>query len=169
MAQAVNEHICEDCGTDGVQLTEGPLEFQYGIGDDEVTLVATVPFWTCTACGFSYTAPGAERAQNDAISQYLGRMRPSEIKALRMLAGLSFADFARALHVGLASVKRWESGEIVPSRSSNKLLTDFRAALAPVVAPTTPTRRFRTAAPAGRFAAAQSFNLTAPFPARIAA
>lgn len=169
MAHATNEHVCEDCGADGVQLTEGPLEFQYGIGDDEVTLVATVPFWTCGACGFSYTAPGAERAQNDAISHYLGRMRPSEIKSLRALAGLSFADFARALQVGIASVKRWESGEIVPSRSSNKLLADFRAALVPAAAHAGPTRRFRTAAPAGRFAAAQSFNLTAPFPARMAA
>ncbi len=163
-----DRHVaCEDCGTEGAHLIEADFEFQYGLAADEVTLVAKVPMWHCDACGFEWTAPGTERAQNDAISAYLGRMRPSEIREVRMAAGLSQAEFASRLHVGEASVKRWESGSNVPSKSSNKLLLDFRAGAGGNrvgVPMNTLLRRFMTASPQRRQMAARSYDTSAPFP-----
>lgn len=123
------ETICELCGEPHAHLEEAALEFPYGFGEDKVTLTAVVPVWKCAACGESYTAEGAERRQNIEISAYLGRMRPTEIKRLRERAGFNQSELAEEIGVGIATIKRWEVGEVVPSKVLNNLLVKLEAKL----------------------------------------
>lgn len=155
------EAICEFCGEPHARLSEAALEFPYGIGDDQVTLTAVVPVWKCTACGESYTAEGAERRQNIEISAYLGRMRPTEIKRLRERARFTQNDLAEEIGVGVATIKRWEVGEVVPSKNLNNLLVKFEQELdaREMGHELTQTSRWRTERPLHRMDASAAFVL----------
>lgn len=155
------EAICEFCGQPHARLSEAALEFPYGIGDDKVMLTAVVPVWKCSDCGESYTAEGAERRQNIEISAYLGRMRPTEIKRLRERAELNQREFADAIGVGSATLKRWELGEVVPSKNLNRLLITFEQELDAREMGNVPPRtsRWRTERPLHRMDASAAFVL----------
>lgn len=155
------EAVCEFCEEPQARLSEAALEFPYGIGEDQVILTAVVPVWKCASCGESYTADGAERRQNVEISAYLGRMRPTEIRRLRERAELRQSDFAEAIGVGVATIKRWEVGEVVPSKNLNNLLVKFEQELDAREAGREPlqTSRWRTQRPLHRIEASHAFVL----------
>lgn len=161
MAEA-NSETCEFCEQGTARLSEMAYEFPYGLGANEVVLTAVVPVWRCEDCGEVYLAEGAERRQNAAISKYLGRMNPTEIVLLRERAKLTQIEFAEHLGIGSATLKRWENGSHVPSRSLNRLLVSYARELERKLVGPLPSadRKWRTERPLRRYDAAAAFEFS---------
>ena len=87
-----------------------------------VTLTATVPVWTCDTCGDQYTDGEAELIRHDAICHYLARLTPGEIRSLRATYSMSQADLADLTGIGIASIKRWETGNLIQGAAHDRLL-----------------------------------------------
>lgn len=149
---------CEACGEGTARKRTERQEFAYGTGADSVTLTANVPVWTCDTCAMAYTDQDGEDAQHEAVCHHLGRLAPSEIREVRATAGLSQAQFAKELRVGVASVKRWETGAVIQNAAANADMQDFLRRTRRVHLP---TPRFRTQLAPEKLAAAPLFRLRA--------
>ena len=149
---------CALCGAEGGTRSVQAQQFAYREGAQEILLVAEVPVISCAHCGETYTGDGAEEAQHDAVCRYLGRLTPEEIRALRDRLGLSQAKLAERTGIGIASIKRWESGALIQNASLDARLRMFddEAARQPS---TRPTPRFRTELRQEMFDAARLFTL----------
>ena len=147
---------CAVCGEGTATWSMQEQAIPYGTGSGAVILVAEVPVWSCADCEVEYLANGAEALRHEAVCRHLGRLTPADIRRVRNQAGLTQAGFAEALNVGLASVKRWESGAVLPNASMNRLLKEF--ALRPRAAPRS-TPRFRTELSVEKIAAANRWKL----------
>ncbi|WP_084288388.1 type II TA system antitoxin MqsA family protein [Desulfovermiculus halophilus] len=81
--------------------------------------------YVCPGCGLEAgtvrTAGDAQRAAADAYRAKAGLLTGREIKSLREAQGVSQRELAEDLQVGIASIKRWETGA-VQSESKDKLL-----------------------------------------------
>jgi putative zinc finger/helix-turn-helix YgiT family protein len=108
---------CALCESDAATLERKKQQFAYRDGAKEVLLIAEVPVWSCAACGEEYTGEGAEEAQHEAVCNYLGRLTPADIKALRQRHDLSQAELAQKTGIGIASIKRWEGGTVIQNAS----------------------------------------------------
>lgn len=79
----------------------------------------------CPECGLEagtvQTGSDAQRAIADAYRAKAGLLTGREIKALREAKGLTQKELADDLQVGIASIKRWETGA-VQSEAMEKLL-----------------------------------------------
>lgn len=172
-----NNVVCEECGHDHIKQIVDTFEFKYGLGTEQVTLVADVPFFECQACHLKWTAPEAERIQNEVVAQHLGRLRGSQIRHFRHKTGLTQEEFAKIAGVGVASLKRWETGHTVPNQSCSALLenvmrklslNDGDAFLGDDIKSSSnfprKRNRFRTSLSTRTRAAAMSFNFRSPFP-----
>jgi transcriptional regulator with XRE-family HTH domain len=53
------------------------------------------------------------------------RLTPQEIKAIRKAGGLTQAEFAKRLKVGIASIKRWELGLVIQNESADESIRQF--------------------------------------------
>lgn len=109
MKQTITERVCETCGAN-MQPNTTTQEFEYGRGSSAVLLRAVVPFWSCERCGDSVADWRAEAARDEAVCRHLGVLTPQELKELRRSLGLSQAQLAQLTRIGVASIKRWESG-----------------------------------------------------------
>jgi YgiT-type zinc finger domain-containing protein len=119
---------CEMCGATAVREIVNH-SFDYGHGNAKVTLRTLMPVWQCATCDLEYTDSEGEAARHEAICRHLGRVSPSEASSIRALSGLSQKAFASELDVGIASVKRWELGTVIPNRSLSQTLRAYRARL----------------------------------------
>jgi putative zinc finger/helix-turn-helix YgiT family protein len=114
---------CEQCGAqESVVHSIVSERFPYGSGDDAAILEAHVLVWTCEACGEVYSEWEADEARHEAVCAYLDRPSPREIREFREANGLSQEEFAKLTRFGAASIKRWETGEQIPSASAAHLL-----------------------------------------------
>lgn len=59
----------------------------------------------------------------------MSKLLPDEVRSVRKLAGLTQAEFAQKLNVGIASVKRWETGIVVQHKAADVAIRKFEAAL----------------------------------------
>jgi YgiT-type zinc finger domain-containing protein len=118
-AASTERRNCELCDTPQSVMRSLVTDiFTYGAGVEAVTLEAQVPVWTCTACGETYTDWEAEERRHEAVCHYLDRPTPQELRHFRELNSLSQDDLARISRFGIASVKRWEAGDQLPSASA---------------------------------------------------
>lgn len=92
--------------------------FVYGAGEDAVTLEALVPVWTCSECNDAYVGGEAEELRHEAVCIHLGRPTANDLREFRRKRGLTQQQFAELGGFGIASIKRWEGSEQVPSASS---------------------------------------------------
>lgn len=113
---------CPDCGSTQVETKLAVDRFDYGSGDNIVELEALVPFRKCSNCGFEYTDYEAEDKRHEAICRHLGVMPPAEVVALRKQYDLSRVQFAEKTHIGVASLARWETGEIIQNAANDSYL-----------------------------------------------
>lgn len=119
-------HECSLCGERSALHSIERQKFVYGDGADRAELEAQVPVWKCSSCGEQYLAVGAEEARHESVCRHLGRLTPKEIKQIRQQYGVSQEEFAKLTGIGPASIKRWESGALIQSESSDitlRLLT----------------------------------------------
>lgn len=117
---------CDLCGEGEVMLSEELQRFNYGPVEENIVLEALVPVWTCAACGGAYLGEEAAELMHDAVCRHLDRLTPKEVKAIRVSFGLRQEEFAELTGNGVASIKRWESGAQIPSRSADQYLKLYR-------------------------------------------
>ena len=134
---------CALCGENAATRHLRTQQFAYRDGANEVLLIAEIPVIECGACGETYTAEGAEEAQHVAVCHYLGRLTPGEIRALRERNGLTQAKLAELTGIGIASIKRWEGGNVIQSAALDTALRALDVAHAGA-AKSRPVPRFRT-------------------------
>ena len=81
--------------------------------------------FVCPVCGLEagtvQTAGGVQRAISDAYREKLGLLTSREIKCLREANGFTQQQLADAMNVGIASIKRWETG-MIQSKSMDHAL-----------------------------------------------
>jgi len=103
---------CFQCGAD--QLIEMQVELA-GERNGE-SFVVSMPGLFCAACGFqtidSRASAEFTRLVSDAYRRKHGLLAGSEIRDRREQLGMSQQQFADHLSVGVASVKRWELGQV---------------------------------------------------------
>jgi putative zinc finger/helix-turn-helix YgiT family protein len=113
---------CPDCGCNDLSEALRTEEFQYGIGDDVVTLSAVVPIISCRECGFEFTDYRAEEVRHETVCRHLGVLSPREIVEIRDSIGLTRAEFAALGGFGIASLQRWETGTLVQNPANDRLI-----------------------------------------------
>lgn len=112
--------ICPSCrGTDFASTWEKQA-FEYGVAPHTVELSAQVPVQTCQSCGTGVLDDQAEDLRHDAVCRHLGRLTPSEIRELR--GGLTRAEFAARTGIGVASLARWETGQLIQGAALDSFL-----------------------------------------------
>jgi putative zinc finger/helix-turn-helix YgiT family protein len=119
--------VCAMCEEGTATLINVHQEFLHGTGDQQRTIKAVVPVWSCDCCELEYLDADGEQAKQEAVYRSMGRLTPSEIKLIRKGAGLNQADFAKKLKVGIASVKRWELGSVIQNEAADESIRQFAA------------------------------------------
>jgi putative zinc finger/helix-turn-helix YgiT family protein len=114
--------VCLECGSS--RLTEQIKEQQFPFGPPaaQTTLTAAMPVFTCQDCGYEFFDERGESARHDAVCRHLGVQTPDEIRAARDITGLGRAEFCEIGGFGIASLQRWESGQVIPNASSDRLI-----------------------------------------------
>lgn len=149
--------------------------FHYGAGRDAVTLTARVPVFSCADCDLEFTDSQAEEIRHEVVCIHLGVLTPAEIKSIRSHLSLSQAQFAELTEIGVASLKRWETGDVIQNKSMDKYLRlirrfdsarDLQSALTRVEFPT-PT--FRTTFSSDQRNRSETFRLRKADTERMAA
>ena len=123
--QPVRTQICAMCEEGTATLVNVPQKFQHGSGDQQRTIRAIVPVWSCDRCELEYLDAEGEQAKQEAVYRSMSRLTPAEIKLIRKDAGLNQADFAKKLKVGIASVKRWELGSVIQNEAADESIRQF--------------------------------------------
>lgn len=116
------EIICPCCDTPNARIELSKQQFAYAGKEGEVLLIADVPVLYCPSCQMSFVTADGEQAQHEAVCRHLGRLTPREIKEIRKSLNLSQNDLAARSKIGVASIKRWESGSHIQSAAMDKLL-----------------------------------------------
>lgn len=147
---------CAICGEGQAMRTVVVQEFEHGHGEHAVVLRARVPVWSCATCELQYVDAEGERAQHDAVCRHLGRLTPTDIKAIRCGAMLTQKQFADELGCGVASVKRWERGSLIQGRIHDAAVREFQATRRKALLP---EPRFRTTFSKAQNEAAERFRL----------
>jgi putative zinc finger/helix-turn-helix YgiT family protein len=115
------------CGEDSARLSFEDETFPYGDEKNQVILRARVPVWHCQQCRAQYTAAEAEDIRHAEVCRYLRRLTPAELRQIREKYGLSQQVWAERTALGVASVKRWETGNLIQNAAIDRylrLLTD---------------------------------------------
>jgi putative zinc finger/helix-turn-helix YgiT family protein len=114
--------VCFNCGSSPVLKSWQKQIFQYGSGESAAELVANVPVFTCSTCGFQFAGPEAEELRHEAVCRHVGVLTPSEIATIRERIGLGRNQFAERTGIGIASLKRWESGALIQNVANDALI-----------------------------------------------
>ena len=114
--------VCFDCGSSDVAKAIRQQKFQYGEGESAVELSAEMAVYTCKECGYQFAGADADEARHESVCRYLGVLTPSEIVAIRESTGLSRAEFCDLTRIGIASLKRWETGSLIQNAANDELL-----------------------------------------------
>lgn len=161
---------CCACGNEHAQVAYETESFPYGIGENQVILTARVPVIACEECGSRLTDGSAEEIRHAAVCRHLGRLAPDAIRAIREGYGLSQHEWADRTGIGIASVKRWEAGNLIQNDAMDRYLRLLlnRENFAKVTTMSTPPAReagfrFQTLLPEAVIRSAPSFVLRKSF------
>jgi putative zinc finger/helix-turn-helix YgiT family protein len=113
---------CCACGSEHAQVAYETESFPYGIGESQVILTARVPVIACDECGFRLTDGSAEEIRHASVCRHLGRLAPDAVRAIREGYGLSQQEWADRTGIGIASVKRWEAGNLIQNDAMDRYL-----------------------------------------------
>jgi putative zinc finger/helix-turn-helix YgiT family protein len=156
-AEHTAQSHCPNCDSTNVESRSMVDRFRYGVGDNAVELTATIPVNHCRDCDLEYSGADAERVRHEVICEHLRLLPPQRIAAVRASYGVSRAKFAEITRIGMATLARWENGEILQNAAmdmymrllarqeiynlvaSRALLDDHAASVTPP--PTSPTFR----------------------------
>lgn len=123
MKNRLEVEFCPNCRG---KLQQTEVEKRTQFKEVDVCYVATLH--RCVDCGLELAdveeAATMQERLADAYRQAVGLLTSEEIRRLRQEKGLSQQALADALEVGIASIKRWETG-VVQSKSMDVLLRNF--------------------------------------------
>lgn len=100
-----------------------------------VDITFTADTLVCPKCGIEAgtvkTASDVQRAIADAYRFRMGLLTGNEIKSLRVSRGLNQQQLADSMNVGVASIKRWETGLIQSKAMDHALRIRFQGEIGP--------------------------------------
>ncbi|NVE93851.1 hypothetical protein [Altererythrobacter lutimaris] len=159
----LRHETCELCGEGDARLIEVMSDVPIGSGASAELLSVRTPVWKCDTCAGQYLHEDADMIQHDAVCDHLDRLRPSAIRSLRLLFGMNPETFSAYTGIGIASIKRWESGAQIQTKAFDNLLRFYKkeAEKNTVHQIDYSKPKFRTHIPEDRIAASKSFKLAA--------
>lgn len=117
--------LCAICGEDTVETIVMTQQFVFAENGKDVLITADIPVENCLSCGEMLVGEAGETARHEAVCNYLGRLSPKEIKKIRENMGLSQTSFAKKANIGVASLKRWETGANIQNASMDGILREL--------------------------------------------
>jgi YgiT-type zinc finger domain-containing protein len=111
---------CDCCGAEAVSKSLQRQTFFYGEKEHQTMLEAEVPVWTCATCGEAYTDEAGEIVRHAVVCDYLGRLPPAALVAIRHQHQMSQESWAELTGFGPASVKRWETGAQIQNAGADR-------------------------------------------------
>jgi putative zinc finger/helix-turn-helix YgiT family protein len=119
--------VCDCCGAHALHSELKTEYFNYkSEGGEIVQLSAEVPVWSCDKCGDSFTDGRAEDIRHEVVCRHLNRLTPSELRDLRENFQCSQAEWSKVTGLGIASIKRWESGSLIQGIAIDRYLRLLR-------------------------------------------
>lgn len=89
------------------------------------TLKVNIEQYKCTECGFEGGTPDqVSKIQSliaDAYREKVNLLTSSVIRSMRKMLGMSQKQFSVKLNIGIASIKRWETG-VIQSKSMDNII-----------------------------------------------
>jgi putative zinc finger/helix-turn-helix YgiT family protein len=117
-----NGYACLKCGHGSMHKEYIQDTFEYGSGKEQVNLKVWVPLDVCDNCHARFNTEEADRTRHDEICRHLQLLTPGEVLRIRVSQQMSQAKFAELTGIGVASLSRWESGQLLQSKSHDNLL-----------------------------------------------
>jgi putative zinc finger/helix-turn-helix YgiT family protein len=113
---------CLACGSASLEGRVEDQSFDYGNGKSAATLQARVPMYRCRDCDFDFMAADGMAAREEAVRRHLRVLAPKDVVQIRRKWNLSRAAFAELTGIGVASLARWETGQLIQNASADRLL-----------------------------------------------
>jgi putative zinc finger/helix-turn-helix YgiT family protein len=113
---------CPQCGGNKLSTAVKAEQFIHGRDAAAVEISARVPVKTCGGCGFEFTDHAAEEIRHEAVCRHFSVMTPKQIRALRNRYNYSCEKFAELTGLGVASLRRWESGSLIQTMANDSYL-----------------------------------------------
>lgn len=106
-------------------MVRGPVTLD-GAYRGQTLRVSMEDGWSCPECGYAtisgrYSEEFSRRVR-DEFRRATGQLEAGELRDRRTRLGLTQERFAEVFEVAIASLKRWESGEVVPEKAWDQLL-----------------------------------------------
>lgn len=121
----IADDACPTCGT---PMREARGRLSYPVNGEDMRVRASQ--LRCPKCAeVMLRLEDARRLRADAIGAYRKKyclLSADEIRAVRSLHGLTQAELAKLLHLGLNTVSRWEAGRNVQTGAMDVLLRLLR-------------------------------------------
>jgi len=117
---------CGDCGERAVVPTtiERTIDVRHECTVHSV-VVPNLAVLRCSSCGGCSHTNDSELAILHALREHLGFLQPEEIRSRRKALRLRQVDLGEAIGVASESISRWETGALVQSRSSDRILRAY--------------------------------------------
>jgi len=114
---------CGDCGRQEIRPASEPyrIEARHD-GELHVIDVPELRAPKCAACGNIVFGREEDEQVNTAIRERFGLLPPEEIRRRREALGIGRPDLAARLDVDEETLLRWESGALIQSTASDRLL-----------------------------------------------
>lgn len=113
---------CGRCESKKIETTFEDYAFEYGAGENQIELTASVPVRKCQACGYQFLDEKTDDIQHEAVCKHLGVMTPAQVISLRGLYGLNRAQFAKTTKLGEATLARWEKSLLIQNAAYDNYL-----------------------------------------------
>ena len=113
---------CAFCGHEEVMTAWLPRDIKIRTKEGSRIITTRLPVRRCEACRAQFTDGEAEDVREAVVASNGRRLVRQQIRAVREFLGLSQASIAKFTGFGVATWKRWESGALVPSASSDRML-----------------------------------------------
>jgi putative zinc finger/helix-turn-helix YgiT family protein len=121
-ANSIIPEVCLACGATALTRRVESQSFDYVEGKTTTVLTADVPMYHCRSCEFDFMGEDGSQSRDLAVRRHLGVLSPSSICEVRGAWGLTRAAFAELTGIGIASLARWETGQLIQNLSADRLL-----------------------------------------------
>jgi len=122
---STHAETCAICGSGNARSIMVHHEFEYKCGSRLEVLAVQVPIVECADCEEAYFGDGAEDLKHEAVCDFLERLTPSKIVKIREKLGMSQAQLAAHTGIGIASIKRWETGLVIQGAALDQKLREL--------------------------------------------
>ena len=117
---------CPICGALALAPKTGEFRFEPPANIPGGTIIIADSNWEeCEVCKEVILPPELIESLDEQRYIRLGLLSPTEIKAIRVKAGLSQSEISKLLGIGEKTYTRWETGKSLQNKSSDNLIRLF--------------------------------------------